>query len=238
MHSDRNIAERQFDSVLKKDALAGESDVDNNYYKFPIFIKQLLIDVAPVSMRLKIDAAIEEIKPEDFKLFCEKNGGLDAYKKIASYELINDPVERIISISRKDGKELTEIDVKKILKDLGYNINILLSKKDECSFDAAININGYSVPGWKKVVSFVRKFDIRIAVFLGKRFAPGRSRLHLRFYKGDKNWYAIAHIDFNWINWDLIQIHKSHNNSGKGDYKTGNKCFIECLRRYFEKNES
>lgn len=236
MNLESKILGQRFDKVSKDEFCINRSEKDINYNKVIIFIKQLLIDIPSREERFKADVIIEEIKLKSVKSFCKNNNGLNAYEKMSFFELKHEPIEKIISISRKDCEELTETDIKKILEDLGYNINVLLSKKDSCDFDAAVNINGYSIPGWKKFIVFLRKLNTNIAVFLGKRFAPGRSRLHLRFYKGNKNWYAIAHIDFNWMSLDLRKINKAHNKSGQGDYKTGNRCFAECLKKYFEKN--
>lgn len=233
----KNSWERLKDNI--RETFREMSEVELNYEKVPALLDQLFADIGPVPERIKIDALIEEISPEDLELFCEKNNGLEAYKKIVSSELETEPVEKIISISRKDGEKLNEVYIKRILKDMGYNTNVLLSKKDECDFDAATNINGYVVPGWEKLMDFLRKFNTNLPVFFGKRFAPGKSRLHPRFFEGDRNWYAVAHIDrANWMVPNLKKVNNDHGRTGQGDYKTGNKCFVESLKKYFEKGDS
>jgi hypothetical protein len=234
MNLTRKSMKQQHNVVLENRKHKDRSVSGNNHDKTSVFLRQLMIDLAPEAERLKFDAVIEEISPEDLRSFCKRKDGLGACEKMELHELKTEPVEKVISISRKDGKDLPEKDIKKILEDLGYNIDVLLSKKDSCCFDAVINIGGYSVLGWKKFVKLSRKINTDVAIFLGKSFAPGRSRLHLRLYRGSKNWYVIAHIDFNWVNWNLAKINRAHNHSGKGDYKTGNKCFVESLKKYFE----
>jgi hypothetical protein len=151
------------------------------------------------------------------------------------HELAEEPVENILIIREKNDNKIDKKQFNKMLVDLGYNVNVLFSKNHGCDYDAAININGYSIPGWNHFVNLLRKINSNAAIFAGKRFAPGNSRLHIRIYEGNKAWYVIAHIDeYNWTSFNIAGIIKSHVGSGMGDYKNGNRYFLESLRYYFD----
>jgi hypothetical protein len=204
------------------------------FHKIPPLLNQLLIDLKPAPERLNLRIVIEEIKKEVCKSYCEKNGDNDAYQKMSFHELAIEPVEKVLIIKEKDGKKIEKKALNKILVDLGYNVNVLFSKNYGCDYDAAISINGYSIPGWSYFVKILRKINSNAAVFAGKRFAPGNSRLHIRIYEGNKSMYIIAHIDkYNWTSFNLAGIKESHLGSGNGNYKEGGRYFKKSLEYYF-----
>ena len=197
---------------------------------------QLLQDLKPSPERLNLKVNIQEISKKDILAYCEERNDQNVYEKMAEHELPDEPVEKIVVINQQSGEKIEKKYFNKILSDLGYNIYVLFSKNHGCDYEATININGYSIPGWNLLVKFLRKFNSNLAIFLGKRFAPGRSRLHIRVFEGKNTWYVIAHIDeFNWINFNLRGVKKSHVGSGQGDYINGTKYFSESLKYYFNK---
>jgi hypothetical protein len=195
---------------------------------------QLLQDLRPGPERLNLRVKIEEISKVEILDYCKGKNDLSVYGKMNEHELPDEPMEKIIAIGQQDGKKIEKKYFNRILSDLGYNVHVIFSKNHGCDFEAAINVNGYSVPGWSSLIKFLRKFNSNLAIFLGKRFAPGRSRLHIRVFEGKRTWYVIAHIDkFNWINFNLAGVKKSHTGSGQGDYENGEKYFLESLKYYF-----
>lgn len=216
---------------------ADVSKVNLNYEKIPLLLEQLLADFKPAPERLKIGAEVKKIYKNNIELFCKQNEDNSAYNKLLIHELPEEPVQDILAICQKDGKKVEKKDFEKMLVELGYNVNVLFSKRDGCDYDAAINVNGYSIPGWNKVVDFLRKYNNNLAVFFGKRFAPGNSRLHVRMFEGNKHTYVAAHIDeFNWINTNVRGVKKSHGKSGQGDYVNGGKYFLKSLEQYLNKS--
>lgn len=215
--------------------------MSKKYYKNQIHFKkivpllgQLLQDLKPSPERLNLKVDIQEINKKDILVYCKERNDQNVCEKMAEHELPDEPVEKIVVINQQNGEKIKKKYFNKILSDLGYNIYVLFSKNHSCDYEAAININGYSIPGWNSFVKFLRKFNSNFAMFLGKRFAPGRSRLHIRIFEGKNTWYVTAHIDeFNWINFNLSGVKKSHVDSGQGDYKNGTKYFFESLKYYF-----
>jgi len=200
---------------------------------FPL-LGQLVQDLLPNPERLNLMVEIREIAKDNIFDYCKEKNDLNVYGKMAEHEISEEPVEKIIVIGQSNGEKIEKKYINRILSDLGYNINVLFSKNHGCDYEAAININGYSVPGWNSFIKFLRKFNSNLAIFFGKRFAPGRSRLHIRIFEGKKTWYMIAHIDeFNWINFNFSGVKRSHVGSGRGDYKDGTKFFLESLEYYF-----
>ncbi len=207
------------------------------FERIPALFSQLISDIKPVPERLNIKVNIRVVNKKRIEKFCKKNNDLNILRKMMSHELVKEPAEKVIVISRQNKKKIRKKYFNKLLEDLGYNVNVLLSKSHEADYEAAINIGGYSIPGWAKFVKLLRKFNNNIAVFFGKRFAPGKSRLHVRIWQGEKHWYLIAHIDkYNYV-FNIKQIGRSHIGSGAGDYKRGNKYFLDSLKYYFGKNQ-
>jgi len=207
--------------------------------KISPLLRQLLVDLKPPPERLKIEVNIETVKKEKVKDYCQKRGDMEAYRKMNSHELVKEPLEEIVVISRKDGRKMAKENFERMLVDLGYNVSVLISKGRKSDDDAAISVGGYSIPGWKYLIKLLRKLNSNVAVFLGKRFAPGMSRLHLRIYEGKKCRYITAHIDkFSVFTLDIKGIIKSHIGYGGGDYKKGTKYFADSLKYYFSDNQS
>jgi len=197
-------------------------------------LEELIADFKPVPERLDIEIEIENISVDKIEEFCEKNGDVDTYKKMMIHDIPKEHVENIIALAKKGGDNLQKDEMEKLLTDLGYNVKVLMSKTFGCDYDAATNIGGYSIPGWEKVVDYLRKYNNNLAVFFGKRFAPGKSRLHIHVYEGNTHTYVIPHIDeFNWINSNIAGVKKSHVGYGAGDTTTGNKYFLKSLMEYF-----
>lgn len=231
--------ENSGDQLISKERDKEEIKTDAVFHgeKIPLLLEQLLADLKPAQERLKIKAKMEQVKVEDIESFCKQNGDDAAFDKMLIHELKEEPVQDIIAICKEDGGKMARVYLKKILLDLGYNVNVLLSKKDGCDYDAATNINGYSIPYWEKVVGALEKTNNNLAIFFGKRFAPGRSRLHIRMFEGKNHTYVISHVDeFNWINTNIKGIKKSHHGSGQGDYINGGKDFLKSLNSYFKEN--
>ena len=207
-------------------------------HKIAPLLGQLLQDLRPSPERIKIRVKIEEVSKKDIADYCreKKDGG--AYEKMAEHELPDEPVETIIAISRPSDEKIEKKYIEKVLSDLGYNLHVLFSKNHDCDWDAAVNVNGYYIPGWNLLIKFLRRFNRGLAIFLGKRFAPGRSRLHIRIFEGKNTWYIISHIDkFNWLNFNLRGVIRSHIGSGQGDYISGTKYFLESLKYYFNQTD-
>lgn len=202
--------------------------------KISPLLKQLLADLKSPPERLNVKVNIETVKNEDVREYCQRLGDIDVYRKMNSHELVHEPLEEIVVISQKNGQKIAKKDFDRILVDLGYNVNVLLSKDRGADYDAAISVGGYSIPGWKHLVNLLRKINSNIAIFLGKRFAPGMSRLHIRIYEGRKCQYVTAHIDkFGVLSFNIEGIKKAHFGSGGGDYKKGTKFFVNSLKYYF-----
>ena len=197
-------------------------------------LKQLIVDLKPVPERLNLDVEILEVGKKEIENFCDGNNDGEVFRKMMIHELIEEPAEKIVVIKQKNGEKIEKKYFMRLLSDLGYNVNVIFSKNHGSDFEAAINVNGYSIPGWELLIKLLRKLRTGWAVFWGKRFAPGRSRLHIRIFEGKRHWYVIAHIDtFNWINFNLGGVKKSHVGSGRGDYTNGTIYFIESLKKYF-----
>jgi hypothetical protein len=207
------------------------------YHNVKHLLKQLIIDIKPSPRRLDLKVDIQKISKDDIEKFCNDEGDLAAYEKMAKHELVNEPAETVIVISQKNKEKISKKQIVKVLQDLGYNVNVLMGKNHGSDFDAAVNINGYSIPGWKHLINFFELFNSNLSIFFGKRFAPGRSRLHIRVYEGVKSWYVIAHVDkYNWISFNFRAVKKSHVGSGAGDYKNGTKGFLDSLEYYFSES--
>lgn len=207
------------------------------YHRIRPLLEQLFEDIKAVPERLNMQITIDEVYKNDIESFCRANEDIKTYEKMFEHELSYEPVENIVIISQINGGKIEKKYFKKLLTDLGYNINVLFSKKNGSDFEAAINVNGYSIPGWKHLIRGLRKMDNNLASFLGKRFAPGVSRLHIRIFEGAKHWYIVAHIDeFNWTSFNLPGIKKSHVGQGAGNYTDGARCFLDSLEYYFGTN--
>lgn len=196
---------------------------------------QLIRDIKPRPERLKLNVRVVLIPKQDILRYCTKYQDQRVYRKMAQHELRDEPVEKIVTIYHPKRKKIKKKHFNRILSDLGYNVNVIFSKNHGCDYEAAINVNGYVIPGWHLLIKLLRKLNSNLAVFWGKRFAPGRSRLHIRIFEGKYVWYVIAHIDeFNWINVNVSKVKKSHAGSGQGDYKNGTKLFVQSLEYYFK----
>lgn len=205
-----------------------------HYRKISPLFWQLIADFKPVPELLNIDVSILEIQKEEIEEFCRSNGDATVLEKMNLHELTHEPVESIIAIQERSGSKIEKKYFDRLLSDLGYNVNVLLSKNHGSDYEAAINIGGYSIPGWGLLIRLLRKLHTGWAVFWGKRFAPGKSRLHVRIFEGKGFWYVISHIDtHNWINFNLWGVGKSHIGSGRGNYADGTARFKESLEHYF-----
>ena len=140
-----------------------------------------------------------------------------------------------IAISQENFQKIKEKYFKRLLQDMGYNTRVYFAKNNGADLKAAMSINGYLVPGWSLMIRLIRKFSKNKARFFGKKFSPGRSRLHIRIYEGNNYWYATAHIDkYNFFHYNILGIRRSHLGCGNGDYENGTKYFLESLKYYFE----
>lgn len=207
------------------------------YLKISQLFKQLIVDLKPPKERLKIHIDIKKIRKSELAEHLKNKSDYDLlFEKLTTGGLEIEPYEHVIELSKKDGTKLEKLEMNRMLSDLGYNINVIFSKNHKADYSAAINVNGYSIPGWETLINFLRKFNTNIAIFLGKRFAPGKSRLHILLFEGVKNFYIIAHIDvFSWTNFNIRGVLKSHHGSGQGDYKDGLEYFIKSLNYYLNK---
>jgi len=200
---------------------------------------ELVRDIKPSPERLNLDVTVQAISKNDIRDYCTTESDNVTYEKMMEHELTEEPAEYIITLKQQNEDKIERKYIDKILQDLGYNPNILFSKNHGCDFEAATNVNGYTIPGWKYFIKLLRKLNTNLAVFFGKRFAPGHSRLHLRFFEGKRTWYVIAHVDeYNWTTWNIPGIIKSHVGSGAGDYKNGTQALLASLLHYFNKSYS
>lgn len=206
--------------------------------KVSSILKQFIYDLQPFSSKLDVKVDIKIIDKSEIKNFCRKNSDMMALNKMMIHELTKEPSEKIIALNSQNGNKIAKQRIDKILIDLGYNLYVLFSRNHKADYEAATNIYGYIIPGWKKLINFMKKFNINIAVFFGKRFAPGKSRLHIRIFEGDKYWYILAHIDrVNWINFNIFKVRRAHFVVGTGDYINGTKYFLKSLQEYFGHNQ-
>ncbi|TAK96910.1 hypothetical protein EPO05_00590 [Patescibacteria group bacterium] len=196
-------------------------------------LKHLIRGLKPVAERVSAGVCVAEMGVKEISEYCGEKKDWAAYRKMAKHELFKEPVEKVIVVSHKNGKKISKKQFRQILSDLGFNSRVLLSGKHECDFEAVLNVNGYTIWGWGAFVELLWRSSRSLAIALGKRFAPGKSRLHIRVYEGHKALYVIAHIDeFNLVSFNLWGIAKSHLRSGRGDYKNGTECLAKGLQHY------
>jgi len=186
----------------------------------------------------KIEAELMKVK--DVK---EKERLLPSDKRAIKHELSGkEPVEQIIVVrnsSKKLGRFTTD-QVKEMLDDMGFNVDVSLSKDHFSDFSAVMNVYGFAIPGWRSFANWVSKRFRKLEKLLLAKLAPGKYRLHIRLFEGnDGSWTIIAHTDVNW-NLNLFKVFKAHVSSGAGDYKTGTLMMyklIKSFKKYSEKNK-
>jgi len=202
----------------------------------PLLAREIFRDIKPASKVKRSKVFIDVVKKSNIQSFCKKNGDLKVLKKMVEHELTKEPCEKIIALRNEHGNKHESRELKRFLKRVGFNTNPVFSSNHREDFAGVLNINGFVVPGWKKIVTMARIISSRGATLLGKTYAPGRSRLHVRFYKGASRWYLVAHIDeYNWIHPNIIKAKDCHLSSGKGNYKLGQKLMMKILRYYFKR---
>ena len=196
-------------------------------------LDHLIRGLKPATERVSAGVIVEEKDVKEIADYCGEKKDWTAYRRMAKHELFKEPVEKVIVVSHKNGKKISKRQFRQILSDLGFNSRVLLSGKHDCDFEAVLNVNGYTVWGWGALVELLWRSSRSLAIALGKRFAPGKSRLHLRVYEGHKALYVIAHIDeFNLVGLNFWGIAKSHLRSGRGDYKNGTDYLAKGLQHY------
>jgi hypothetical protein len=136
----------------------------------------------------------------------------------------NESIEEVIVLDNANPRfgKVTVFQMKEILNDMGFNIDPWLSGKHKADFEAVMNINGYSIPGWVKIARVVARFFPSHEKALLLKLSPGRDRLHLSAFENtDGSWIITAHTDYNWLNLNLVRVLKSHIGHGAGDFITG-----------------
>lgn len=138
---------------------------------------------------------------------------------------------------------LTTYQIKEMFNDMGFNVDPTFSGKHHADFEAVMNVNGYSIPGWVKVVRIVSWFLPSYEKLLLRKISPGNDRLHLRFFESnDGSWLIAGHTDYNWLSLNLPRVFKAHFNFGKsvgaGDYVTGTVMLYLLLREFSRKIEN
>jgi len=163
---------------------------------------------------------------------------LPAEKKEIRYELSGkEPVEKVIVLDNSDTKlgRLTTFQMKDILDDMGFNVDVLVSGKHYSDFDAVLNIGGFSLPGWRWFVGQISKIIPTGEKLLLSKLSPGRTRLHVRvFEQNDGSWVLIAHTDINWLSINFSSVYRAHMREGAGDYTMGTRIMFNLLNRFSE----
>ncbi|KKU16197.1 MAG: hypothetical protein UX26_C0032G0006 [Parcubacteria group bacterium GW2011_GWC1_45_9] len=178
------------------------------------------------------------VTPEEF---LEKNGQLNTGQRLKKHELSGkEKVEQMIVVknARKRLGNLTVWQIKDIFDDLGFNIGVM-GKSGSSDITAAMGLGGFSIPFWGLIPKFFGVFTSRFQKLMYLKLTPSKRRLHLRIFEmHDGSWVIVAHIDYNWINFNIPKVLLNHLGSGKGDYIGGTKLTLELLLKFKDKLES
>lgn len=152
-----------------------------------------------------------------------------------------EPIEQIIFLKGKKEK-ITFFQLRDLLSDLGFNLDVRFSGKRLANFSGVMNFGGFVLPGWQifaEVVTFFFPFLEKLIFF---KISPGKKRLHIRVYGDEKHyWLITAHVDINWLEWSKPRlVFKGHFRFGQGDYSKGTSLMYQLLSNFLlkmEKNE-
>jgi hypothetical protein len=182
------------------------------------------------------------IKLIDVKEFREKKSTLPSEERALEHELSEtEPAEQVILIDnqKKSLGRLTTNQIKDILDDLGFNVDVLMSASHFSDFSAVMNIRGYSLPLWNYLANGIAKIFPQWEKLLLLKLAPGKERLHIRVFElNSGSWFVAAHTDYNWININPFEIHKAHIQIGTGNYHLGTLMMYTLLKRFAEFTET
>lgn len=173
-----------------------------------------------------------------------KKNATPSEKRLLAHELSGkEPIEQLIFLSNKKKElgDLTTLQVKEILDDMGFNVDVIMSDTHFCDFAAVMNINGFLVPGWETFMKILGRLWPKAEKMLLAKLSPGKERLHIRMYEmNDGKWAIGAHTDWNWMSINLFRVYRAHMTEGAGDYETGTMMMHELLKtfvKYVERNE-
>ncbi len=176
------------------------------------------------------------------KEFLDKNGLLNTGKRLKKHELSGkEHVEQVILVKNRSRNlgDLTTWQMKDMLDDLGFNIGVTVSKSFSSDFTAAMGLGGFSIPFWGLVPRLFGVFTSRFQKLLFLKLSPSKKRLHIRLFEmHDGSWVIVAHIDVNWISFNVPRVLLNHLRNGQGDYIRGTRLMFALLQRFKEKLES
>ncbi len=176
------------------------------------------------------------------KEFLAKNGKLNTGKRLQMRELSGkEKVGQIIIIknTREEFGDLTTWQIKDILDDLGFNVGVTVGGKRSSDITAAMGLGGFSIPFWGLIPKLFGVFTSRFQKLLLLKLTPSKRRLHLRIFEmHDGSWVIVAHIDYNWINFNFPKVLLNHLKYGKGDYLKGTKLMYDLLLKFKDSLES
>ncbi|KKR30350.1 hypothetical protein A2715_00905 [Candidatus Woesebacteria bacterium RIFCSPHIGHO2_01_FULL_39_32] len=189
-----------------------------------------------------------DIKLVDVDHFRTKKTVLPTEKRVLAHEISGkEPVERVIVLDNKKKSlgRLTTNQVKEILNDMGFNVDVIISEKYHADILAAMNIGGTAIPSWIKLARIVARILPSAEKLLLLKLSPGKDRLHIRLFENnDGSWIVVSHTDHNWMSLNLVQVYKSHlkggfsknaEEKGAGDYVTGTLMMSALLNKFNEK---
>jgi hypothetical protein len=167
---------------------------------------------------------------------------LPSDKKAMKHELSDaEPIEEAILLRNTNKKlgRFTTSQIKEILDDMGFNVDVMVSEDHFSDIDAVMNIGGSSIPGWVYFARIVSKYFPSKEKLLLSKLSAGKDRLHLRiFEENDGSWLIAAHTDHNWLSLNLKQVYESHlaskveGKTGAGDYITGTLMMFNLLKEF------
>lgn len=176
------------------------------------------------------------VKLIDIEKISKKKYLLPSEQKEVRHELSGkEPVEKVIVVKNSNKKlgRLTTSQVKDLLDDMGFNVDVLVGDNHFSDFDAVLNVGGYSIPGWVWLARMVTKLIPTSEKLLLSKLSPGKDRLHVRiFEQNDNSWVIIAHTDANWLSLNLARVYKAHLQEGEGDYVTGTIMMFNLLKKF------
>lgn len=181
--------------------------------------------------------SVEQIREKKHPYPTEKRALLHEF---SGKEPIRDFV--VLTNELKSKGRLTTFQVKEMFNDMGFNVDPTFSGKHFADFEAVMNVGGYSVPGWVKLVRTISYLLPSYEKVLLRKLSPGRDRLHLRFFESnDGTWLIAGHTDYNWLSLNLPRVFKAHvrtgTNVGSGDYVTGTIMLTLLLKQFSKKVE-
>ncbi|MFC1654011.1 hypothetical protein ACFL1M_04155 [Patescibacteria group bacterium] len=172
--------------------------------------------------------SVESITSKKNPYFSEKSAML---RELSGAEPVE--VVLILSNTNKNKGRLTTKQVKEILFDLGFNVDVAVGGSHHSDISAVLNINGFLIPGWKFLSRLVTIPFPKLEKLFMTRMAPGKERLHTRVFEGsDGSWMITSHTEWNWMTVNLYKVFNSHFTKGAGDYKTGSMMMMELFDRF------